>query len=260
LQKHHLEQEQDVDDRKTIIATSFLSAVLVLGVVVPLGFVSLQALEKKLETGQSEVQRIVIDLKTEALKEIKIATTQVADGSAKTDPAIVASLEQLKANIDELRNDQQQLFETMRNPADTVASAIPAAIPTTPPGSRDDTLNQTVLFPMGKIEGPAIDQQIATMTSEITDYGSNRKCLSNVMGFSDTLGGDKSNLELSQRRAMYVAALLGGNQIPVGDVKGWGERWLKVHTVDGIENEQNRRVVIETVCDSNELESAGAIS
>ena len=68
------------------------------------------------------------------------------------------------------------------------------------------------------------------------------------MGFSDTLGGDKSNLALSLQRAEYVASMLRKAQFQVGDVTGWGERWLLIHTVDGIKNDKNRRVVIETAC------------
>ena len=253
-----MEQEQHVDTRRIIIATSLFSAALVLGVMVPLGYFSFQTLMGKLETGQSEVQTVIIDLKTIALQEIQAATKQANDGLVKSDiqpdPAIVASLEQLKTDIDELRNDQQHLFDEIKRPLDTVASVISPI----PPGPTDDSLNQTVFFPMGKTTGPFIDEQIAPVISKIAEYGLNMKCLSNVMGFSDTLGGDKSNLKLSEERAMHVAELLSNKQVPVGDVKGWGERRLKVHTVDGIQNEQNRRVVVETVCQSNASESADA--
>jgi len=253
-----------LDARKIIIATSFFSAAIVLGVAVPLGFISLQALDNKLKEGQSEVRSVIIDLKTEALKEIRFASEEAAKSLANNptqpDPAIVASLEKLKLSVEELRDGQQQLIEKIKRPPATIASVTPPPSPSPPPGSRDDTLNQTVYFPLGKISGPVIDQQIAAMLPKIAEYGTNQKCQSNVIGFSDTLGGDKSNLELSEKRAMQVATLLRGKQIPVGEVKGWGERWLKVHTVDGIKNEQNRRVVIETVCDGKALKNAGASS
>lgn len=249
-----------MDARKTIIATSFFSAVLVLGAMVPLGYFGLQILDQKLAANQSEVTRVIIDLQTVALKEIQSSTTMTEDGmvasGSQTDPAIIASLEKLKTSVDELRSDQQQILAKIAHPDNVVASISPPIIP----GSADDTLNQTVLFPMGKIAGPIIDHQIEAMIAKINDYGLNQKCQSDVMGYSDTLGGDKSNLKLSHERATHVASLLRGKQISVGNVKGWGERRLKVHTVDGIQNEENRRVVIETKCDSMPSENAGAMS
>lgn len=255
-----------MDARKTIIATSFFSAALVLGVIVPLGYFGLQALQLKLETGQSEVQRVIIDLKTEAVKEIRATAEQVAIGLAKnspqSDPTIVASLAQLKTDIDALRSDQQKFFEKTERPSRPIEVVSAPASPVTlaPPGSRDDTLNQSVFFPLGKITGPIIEKQVVEITQKISAYGLNQQCRSNVMGFSDTLGGDKSNLELSEKRALHVATLLRTKQIVVGDVKGWGERWLKVHTVDGIANEQNRRVVIETLCKDNAPKAAAPVS
>jgi outer membrane protein OmpA-like peptidoglycan-associated protein len=344
-----------VDDRKVIVATSLFSAVLVLGVVVPLGYFSQQALDQKLADGQDAFKGVIIDLKTETLKEIKntaAATDKsLANNSPQTDPAIVASIEALKTQLDQLQVDQKQLFEKSQVRSDTIVSEVKSAIvsdvkgaiaglksqtlmdiknaadqagkeiaknstqtdpavaaelgqlksgfgdlktgfgelkiyldelrdgqkqlfeklkrppvvvasasPPPPPGSREDTLNQTVYFPLGTVDGPVIDQQIATMTPNITNYSKSEKCHSNVMGFSDTLGGDKSNLKLSEKRAQHVATLLRQNQISVGDVKGWGERWLKVHTVDGIKNEKNRRVVIETVCDGKIIKTAGSVS
>ena len=260
-----------MDARKVIIATSFFSAMLVLGVVVPLGYFVLQELDQKLETANAEVRSVFIDLKAETLKEIRVAAEQATkdmaasgganDGAMKdgmgTNPAIVASLEQLKSELEAVQGSQQRMLEVLNRAPEAVAATTPAA---PPPGSRDDTLNQTVFFPLGKITGPVIDQQIATMLPKIADYGRNGTCLSNVLGFSDTLGGDKSNMELSQKRAQHVATLLRAKQIPVGEVKGWGERWLKVHTVDGIKNEQNRRVVIETVCEHKAAKSGGAMS
>lgn len=254
-----------MDARKIVVATSAFSAALVLGVVVPLGYLGLQKLDQKLVERQSEIKSVIIDLKTQTLKEIRTVTEQAAKGLAtngtQTDPAIIASLETLKTSIGELRDGQQQLFEQMKRPAKTVAAVAPPPAPAMPPpGSRDDTLNQTVYFPLGKITGPMINQQIALIIPKITDYSKAGKCLSNVMGFSDTLGGDKGNLELSQKRAIHVASLLGASKFPVGEVKGWGERWLKVHTVDGIKNEQNRRVVIETVCEGKTSTTGAAVS
>lgn len=244
---------------KIIIATSFLSAVLVLGAVAPLGYFGLQILNKKLDDGQSEVRRVVIELKTEAIAEIKASAAQASGNNVSADgepvPAIMDSLQQLQSNVDDLRQGQQQLIETIATgPAALAPVATPTGVETTEEG-----LNQTVLFPMGKIKGPGIDEQISAMAVEIVDYGQNRTCVSDVMGHSDTLGGDKGNLKLSKDRARHVASILRGKQIQVGKVIGWGERWLKIHTVDGIQNQQNRRVVVETVCDGT-APSAATVS
>jgi len=37
--------------------------------------------------------------------------------------------------------------------------------------------------------------------------------------------------------------------VTVSHVKGWGERRLKIHTLDATKNEINRRVVIEIWCE-----------
>ena len=76
------------------------------------------------------------------------------------------------------------------------------------------------------------------------------QCLANVLGFSDTLGNDDNNLKLSQKRADYVAGKLKAEGLAIGTVRGWGERRLKIHTLDGVDNEKNQRVVIEMNCAS----------
>ena len=247
-----------MDAGKTIFATAALSAVLVLGAVAPLGYFGLQAINQKLEAGQSGVQRVVIELKTEALKEIQAVASQAGNSQMapviQPDPVIMASLEQLQTSIVELRIGQQQLLEKISSPLDTM---IPAISPS-PLLSLEKALNQTVYFPMAETAGPVVDEMVLEIASEIAEHVQNRTCQSSVMGYSDTLGGDKSNLKLSEERANHVANLLRDQQILIGEVKGWGERWLRVHTVDGVQNQQNRRVVVETVCSGTVSENTGA--
>ena len=59
-----------------------------------------------------------------------------------------------------------------------------------------------------------------------------------------------ANLKLSEDRASYVAEELKSNGINLDKVKGWGERWLNVHTPDATKNDKNRRVVIELDCNN----------
>ena len=237
--------------RKVIFATSLLSAAIVLGVAVPLSYLGLQSIDKKMQAQQEAVKSVVMDLKLEALQEIKAASEKsgMTDGEARAEEtqALTSELATLSQSIRDLRETQQSLAAKIEQ--DATPNATPAA--QAMPGTREDALNQTVFFPLGKIEGPEIDKQINDMLPKIADYSQGRPCVANVLGFSDTLGGDKSNLELSQRRAVHVAALLKRKNIDVNNVKGWGERWLNEHTVDGVKNQKNRRVVIETLCHSS---------
>ena len=238
-----------MDAKKVIIATSITSAIIVLAVAAPLGYLGLKQLDQKIATQQAEIKSVVIDLKAEALSEIKTVSEQVSKDlksrGSSDNASISAEISALTARLEELQTEQQKLTKLVTPLA--VESATKSAV--VAPGSREDRLNQTVYFPLGKIQGPMIDKQVAAIIPKITDYSNSTDCKSNVLGFSDTLGGDKANLALSEKRALHVASLLRQQNIPVGNVKGWGERWLDVHTVDGVKNEKNRRVVIETHCE-----------
>lgn len=240
-----------MSSRKVIFGTSLLSAAIVLGVAVPLSYLGLQSIDKKMQAQQAAVKSVVLDLKVEALKEIKAAgeKTGMADSKARAEAtqAMTAEIASLSQSIRDLRETQQSLAAKIEQGA-SVNAASAAQVQ---PGTREDALNQTIYFPLGKIEGPEIDTQITKMLPKIAAYSKGRACEANVLGFSDTLGGDKSNLELSQRRAVHVAALLKAKKINVNNVKGWGERWLNEHTVDGVKNKMNRRVVVETLCHGN---------
>tara|TARA_R110000787_G_scaffold226512_3_gene334356 strand:- start:113874 stop:114671 length:798 start_codon:yes stop_codon:yes gene_type:complete len=241
-------EEIGMSTRKVIFGTSLLSAAIVLGVAVPLSYLGLQSINKKMQAQQAAVKSVVLDLKVEALKEIKAANENagMANSKARAEEtqAMTSELAALSQSIRDLRETQQSLAAKIEQGATTNTASAAQAMP----GTREDALNQTIFFPLGKIEGPEIDKQINDMLPKIADYSQGRPCVANVLGFSDTLGGDKSNLELSQRRAVHVAALLKRKNIDVNNVKGWGERWLNEHTVDGVKNQKNRRVVIETLC------------
>ena len=141
--------------------------------------------------------------------------------------------------------------------ARAIAEAPPAA-PTGIPGQRPDTFNRTVFFALGEVTGERVNVQIAAAIADIENHAAGQVCRIDVLGFSDTFGGDRSNLALSQKRAEHVAAKLRDGGLAVTNVQGWGERWLLEHTVDGIKNEVNRRVVIETTCDSKTMPAPSA--
>jgi len=244
-----------MDGKKVIIATSIASAVIVLAVAAPLGYFGLKQLDQKITMQQAEIKSVVIELKAEALSEIKSVSEQVSkdmkSNSGGDSMALSSEITALTQRVEELRAEQQKLTQLVA----PLASKSAQNMAMVAPGSREDRLNQTVYFPLGKIQGPMIDKQIAAIIPKITDYSNAGSCKSNVLGFSDTLGGDKANLLLSEKRAQHVAGLLRKQDIPVGNVKGWGERWLDVHTVDGIKNEKNRRVVIETHCEPKPMDA-----
>lgn len=240
-----------MDAKKVVITTSILSAAIVLIVAAPLGYFGFKQLDQKIDGQQEEIKSVVIELKTEALNEIKTANEQVAK-TLQSQPGggdsamLTSEITTLRQTVETLRDEQQKLSALI-----TPMASAPA--PVVAPGSREDRLNQTVYFPLGKIKGPMITKQVAAIIPKIVDYSKAGTCKSNVLGFSDTLGGDKANLALSEKRAQHVASLLRKESIPVGNVKGWGERWLVVHTVDGVKNEKNRRVVIETHCEAKPM-------
>lgn len=77
-------------------------------------------------------------------------------------------------------------------------------------------------------------------------------CTIAVAGHADTFGGDRTNYELSKRRANEVTdklrAAFAGDNIKI-DQTQWGERRLKEWTPDGVAREANRRVDIRVSCE-----------
>ncbi|NQW00036.1 MAG: OmpA family protein [Rhodospirillales bacterium] len=258
-----------MDAGKTVIATSLLSAVIVLGAAVPLAYYGYLHVDQRITAGQADVSRVVVELKTEALREIKLASEGAAGktpASVQVPPTVSAALTTLsdgvtalQKDIGDLRREQQEIAELMKLRTEGLTAASMAS-PVSRPGAREDTLNQTIHFALGRFAGPETTGQVAALIPKIREYSASGLCKSNVLGFSDTLGGDKSNLELSLKRAEHVATLLRAAKVPVGQVQGWGERWLHIHTVDGVKNDQNRRVVVETHCVAAPNKSTDSIS
>lgn len=277
----------------SISKASLLGWILVLIVLIPIGYVGVHVVssDRALQSGG-----VTIDLKTELVEEVRSAQSKTADeikslkeelkadlGSAgvggkdsettKTLEAIQESLaglegEQFSAEakkitealaalgqtVESIRNEQRALAESLAN------APSPPSEPVIAPGTRPDTLNKTIFFPLAVSEGAVIDEQLAAALPEMKDYVAGRSCKANVFGFSDTLGNDSSNLVLSRSRADTVAKSLKEAGMTVGVVKGWGERWLDEFTKDGIKNDRNRRVVIELDCTEKPEVTASAPS
>jgi outer membrane protein OmpA-like peptidoglycan-associated protein len=68
----------------------------------------------------------------------------------------------------------------------------------------------------------------------------------NVHGFTDTVGDEATNKELSEARADAVAAVLEENGVDPDRIRtrGFGERRLRVATPDGVDEPANRRVEV----------------
>ena len=117
-----------------------------------------------------------------------------------------------------------------------VASISPLDIQFEKIGSTDDNGQAAVIIPKLKalVEGRS-------------------GCSISVAGYADTVGGDKVNLKISQRRARNIAQKIkeafAGSEVQVNEA-AWGERRLKNWTPDGTADESNRRVDIAVNCKS----------
>lgn len=233
-----------MSDKKSIVGTAVLSAALVLGVGAPLAYFALPKIVEKIGPTKSEIPSVVLELKAETIKEIQTSSaktqaemrTQLAE-SEKRQAAAMAELRQI---IEGVKTQQEKIAASLEAENQGDMAGIP--------GKRHDTFNQTIHFPLGKVKGPVITSQINMVIANVRERAAGRNCVANVLGFSDTLGGDMANLKLSQERAAYVASQLKPAGVKIGEIKGWGERWLEVHTPDATKNDKNRRVVIELDC------------
>ena len=117
-----------------------------------------------------------------------------------------------------------------------VASISPLDIQFEKIGSTDDNGQAAVIIPKLKalVEGRS-------------------GCSISVAGYADTVGGDKVNLKISQKRARNIAQKIkeafAGSEVQVNEA-AWGERRLKNWTPDGTADENNRRVDIAVNCKS----------
>lgn len=233
-----------MSEKKNVIGTAVLSAALVLGAGVPLAYFALPKLMAAGGSSRSEIPSVILELKSETIKEIQSAAAKTQEEMriqlAESEKRQTAALAELRQVVEGVRAQQEQVAADLKAEAGGRNESVP--------GKRHDTFNQTILFPLGKIEGPTITSQIEMIISNVRERAAGKNCIANVLGFSDTLGGDIANLKLSQERAAYVASQLKPAGITIGEIKGWGERWLDVHTPDATKNDRNRRVVIELDC------------
>ena len=130
-----------------------------------------------------------------------------------------------------------------------IAAATPRPAPAAEPAS-ELVLYRTIPFARVGSEGsPEIRRMIGEIRSELERLTSGRTCAIAVDGHTDTRGSDAANLELSEKRAKFVAeaikAEFGATTVTA---TGWGERRLKVMTADGADEIENRRVEVTLTC------------
>lgn len=114
----------------------------------------------------------------------------------------------------------------------------------------DLVLRQTIPFPRTGSDGSGeIERAVALLTAAWRKHVANGACTLQVDGHTDTKGSDEANLQLSERRAQFVAKILvkelGG--VPMA-INGWGERRLLVLTPDATDELMNRRVDVMLTC------------
>jgi flagellar motor protein MotB len=114
----------------------------------------------------------------------------------------------------------------------------------------DLVLHRTVTFArIGADGGAEIRRTIDGLRKELLIAAAGRDCTVVVDGHTDTKGSDTANLDLSEKRARFVAdAITGEFGHGAMAVAGWGERRLKVLTADGVDEIENRRVDITLTC------------
>jgi len=231
------------------IGKTILSAVIVAAILLPAGYVAFDFMRKDMQAHQAETRSVVMDIQSATVSEIRA-------GAEKTAEAIKSagggSNEQLAADMNALKQTTEQILAEQKTISENLSKVLKAEkeIAKAQPEKEGPPADfeETVYFGIGKSSGTGVDTQIAKILPAMKKMLSKGACRTDVTGFADTLGGDLSNLKLSRARADYVAEKLRKAGIDVYSVEAWGERRLKVHTYDGVKNENNRRADIEMHC------------
>lgn len=229
-----------------------LAAVIVLAGVVPAGYVAFDYLRKELKTHQAETRSVVMELQTATVEEIRASSTKTTDALKQIggdtgggNETLANDVSALKKATEEILAEQKSINQGLSRLLDgTVSTAKPAEVAAIP----EADFTESVYFGVGKAEGEVVAKQVAKLIPDMKKQLATGPCQVDVTGFADTLGNDLTNLKLSRARADFVAARLRAAEIDVYSVEAWGERRLKVHTYDGVRNENNRRADIEMHC------------
>jgi outer membrane protein OmpA-like peptidoglycan-associated protein len=141
-----------------------------------------------------------------------------------------------------------------RNVVDLIKIELPPILAVAPRGGAEPAselvLHRTIPFAKVGSEGsPEIRRMISEIRGELQRLTAGRTCAIAVDGHTDTRGSEAANLELSEKRAQFVAeaikAEFGATTVTA---TGWGERRLKVMTTDAVDELENRRVEVTLTC------------
>lgn len=233
------------------IGKSILSAIVVAAILLPAGYVALDFIRKDMQAGQSETRSVVMEIQAATVEEIRAGAEKTAAALKNVEGG--GGGEQLAAEMTTLKQVTEQILAEQKTISESLSKVLEMegqmakAKPEQEGPAADFT--ESVYFGIGKASGADVDKRIAAIVPQMkTMLAASGPCQIDVTGFADTLGGDLSNLKLSRARADYVAAKLRRAELDVYSVEAWGERRLKVHTYDGVKNENNRRTDIEMHC------------
>ncbi|MGJ3258718.1 MAG: OmpA family protein [Rhodospirillales bacterium] len=238
-------------EKSSAIGKSILSAAIVAAILLPAGYVAFDFIRKDMKAQQSETRSVVMEIQTATVEEIRAgaektqqALSNVQGGGGEQLAADMTALKQVTEQIlAEQKAISENLSRVMKMETGIAEAKAPAA-EEAPPAD----FEATIYFGIGKASGSNADTQIAEALPRIRDMLAKGACRTGVTGFADTVGNDLANLKLSRARADYVAGKLRKAGLEVDSVEAWGERRLKVHTYDGVKNENNRRAEIEMHC------------
>lgn len=254
-----------MDEKAGLVLMAISSAVVVAGSVVAAGYFGFETLRGEIDTQQKETRAAVVSMKSETITAIKTAQSETVEKlsgfkSEAGGSGISTELAALKTMAETLRNEQKTISENLTTLVERqakMADAPAGAIPMPPVHS---AMASSIFYPLGVFKGAKIDEQVIQLVPMLMEKTKDGACAISVSGYSDTLGNDEKNLKLSQERADHVAAQLRAKGLKVESVIGWGERRLKVHTMDATKNEQNRRVVVDMECTPAPQKKAGPTS
>jgi outer membrane protein OmpA-like peptidoglycan-associated protein len=193
------------------------------------------------------------------LAKIEAATVQAGAGGSD---AIENAVNDLKKNIDEAASLRTKLADEIGRLEEAIKSAAkpkPSEVvvvyldmPHDAPMPQTTATVSPLRIQFKEVGSADDDGQAAMIVAKLRDIVKDRKdCTISVAGYADTLGGDKTNLALSKKRARVIAeklkAAFAGKPVQINE-SAWGERRLANWTPDEIGRETNRRVDVAVSC------------
>lgn len=205
------------------------------------------------------------------LAEIKSASPHSSDTSPAGDAARDQAIAKLSNAIDDLKTGMAGNASSQNKSLEAIAKSIDslkapamaqkggmnlAGLHASEPPAAETTSSIPATQPLTVRFDPDARAQVDAQTNAIighlkTIMKDRHDCSISVAGYTDTLGSDDVNLDVSKERADMIAAKLkaafAGQKISIDSV-GWGERRLKVWTPDGTSKMANRRVEVGVAC------------